>query len=317
MSALLPINARVLNVCAEYGYSTRQFNKSPMVYQSLDYKSCLFLVYQQANALPNRIANYRNHFTLFTNHNSIVIARTETTLKYSDNDAIINYDIITPNDCIDDKYRSKYKNWDISFDKISYSSSYPSLMGYQLMCSGEWWFYDRGIILNGITSYRKDYKCMSMFIYYEFHINHKVTEVNKKFNVLASSIPTIPQTVTTTTTTTTPTTETTPNNTQPKNNLVTNILQTNIPTSSSVEHNLLNLNRSLTASSLSSNILPFVNTLSRPVIRQNDTIIAPTVHCRAVVPSLFWFDERYKELCMGKIDYFLPIDYSMCKYTTT
>lgn len=309
MSALLPIDARTLNVNAEYGYSTRQFNKSPMVYQSLDYKSCLFLVYHQSAPIENRIPDFRNHFTLFRNHNSIVIARTETTLKHTDNDAIITYDIITPNPSIDDKFRSKYKNWDISFDKITYSNEYPSLVGYHLLCSGEWWFYDRGIILNGLTVYQKNYKSMSIFIYYEFHINHKITEINKKFNVLASSIPT--PTIPTTTT------EAIPRPTPPetRTNLLTNILQTNIPqaTTTTTMDSLLNLNRSLNTSSLSANILPYVNAVSRPVIRQNDTTVVPNVKCRAVVPSLYWLDERCKELSMGNIDYFRPIDY-ICKY---
>lgn len=322
MSALLPIDAKVLNVCAEYGYSTRQFNKSPMVYQSLDYKSCLFLVYQQPTPLENRISDYRNHFTLFTNHNSIVIARTETTLKHTDNDAIINYDIITPNACVDDKFRSKYKNWDISFDKISYKSAYPSLVGYSLLCSGEWWFYDRGIVLNGVTVYRKNYKCLSILIYYEFHINHKVTEENQKYNILASSIPTSPpqqqptMTVSTTDATTRPeTTTTTTTTTAPRNTLLTNILQTNIPTNPNTMDSLFNLNRSLTTSSLSADIIPFVNASSRQIIRQNDSSVVPQVKCRAVVPSLFWLDERCKELSRGNIDYFRPIDYNICKYT--
>lgn len=312
MSALLPVDAKTLNVNAEYGYSTRQFSKSPMVYQSLDYKSSLFLVYQQSMAIENRIPDYRNHFALFTNHNSIVIARTETTLKHTDNDAIINYDIITPNSSIDDKFRAKYKNWDISFDKISYKNTYPSLVGYHMLCSGEWWFYDRGIILNGLTGYRQNYKCMSMLIYYEFHINHKVTEINNKFNVLASSVPNQQVNVAEQPPSPLPTAT----QQQPKNTLLTNILQTNIPTATATDtaNSLGILNRSLNTSSLSANILPFMNTISRPVIRQNDTSVVPNVKCRAVVPSLFWLDERCKELSLGKIDYFRPVDYSICKY---
>lgn len=175
MSALLPIDAIEMNLCAEYGYSSRKFSKYPMVYQSDNYKSCLFLVYTQYEPINNRIKEYRNHFTLFRNNNSIVICRTETSLIHIDNDATINYDIIKMSINIKDRIRSNYKRkWDVSFDKIMYSNAYPNLVGYSLVCSGEWWFFDRGIILNGLTCYEENKPCQSILIYYELHIDSTI-----------------------------------------------------------------------------------------------------------------------------------------------
>lgn len=175
MSALLPLEAIEMNLCAEYGYSSRTFQKFPNVPQSNDYRSCLFLVYTQANAINNRIPKYRNHFTLFRNEDTLIICRTETTIRYEDNDAVITYEIIKPLDEIDQRYRSTYNNWIVSFDKITYSSLFPSLIGFTLVCSGEWWFFDRGIILNGKTSYVANEDVESMFIYYEKHVNYTLT----------------------------------------------------------------------------------------------------------------------------------------------
>lgn len=315
MSALLPISASELNICAEYGYSSRQFNKVPMVFQSHDYTSCLFLVYRQSELINHRIDEYRNHFTLFTNHKSIIIARTETTLIHTDNDAIITYDNITPTEKIENRFRSKYKNWDVSFDKINYTSKYPSLLGYRMLCSGEWWFYDRGIILNGLTTYECNHKCMSIFIYYEFHIDHRITRpINNNILIEAASMTTLnknPQSQQPEPTQQQQQPQPPPPAQQPQSQpqtLLESILQ-NIESAPNQEQTTVNLNRSFNASSLSSEILPYINSISRPTIRQNDSTIVPKVKCRAVIPSLFWLDERYNELKRGNIDYFKPINY--------
>lgn len=176
MSALLPIEALELNLNAEYGYTSREFSKVPNVYVSDNYKSCLILAYHQMNKIENRIKDYRNHFTLYRNDKSIIIVRTETTFVHTDNDAILIYDVITPSENIANKYRSSFKNWDVSFDKITYSGKKPeTFVGYTLIGSGEWWFYDNGIILNGISGYKRNEQCQSIFIYYELHVDHKIT----------------------------------------------------------------------------------------------------------------------------------------------
>lgn len=184
MSALLAIDAVEMNLCAEYGYSSRGFSKYPLVYQSNDYRSCLFLVYRQSERIENRLQNYRNHFTLFRSDTTIIVCRTETTLIHSDNDAIITYDVIMPSAAVCDRFRSKYKHWNVSFDKIDYTNKYPSFVGFSLVCSGEWWYFDRGVILNGLTGYEEDTSCESMFIYYELHIDY-LLQLPSESNVIS------------------------------------------------------------------------------------------------------------------------------------
>lgn len=174
MSAFLDIPAASLNLLHEYGYNTRTFLKTPRVFQSAEYSSCLFLVYKQNEPIKNRIDRYRNHFTLFRNKDSVVIVRSETTLIHTDNDAILIYDKITPSSNMADCLRSKRNDWVVSFDKIQYSNSYPSLIGYTMDCSGEWWYFDRGIILNGTTYHGQTNMCFSTFVYYEMHVDHRI-----------------------------------------------------------------------------------------------------------------------------------------------
>lgn len=170
MSAFLPIRAKRINVCAEYGYSTRTFNKRPWVVVCSDYESSMFLVYRQSAPLPNRVASYRNHFTLFRNDQTVVVVRTETTLVHQDNDAVLLYDVISPSNDERDRYRAVLDRWTVSFDRISYSNQRPSSFAeFDLVCSGEWWFFDRGIILDGVTRYDSENPCDSMLVYYELH----------------------------------------------------------------------------------------------------------------------------------------------------
>ena len=172
MSALLPLEATQLNILAEYGYSFRRFSKYPYVCSGINSTSALFLVHQHCGKSPiaNRIKNYRNHFVLYTSKDCVVIARTETTLILNDNDAIINYDIVKPLTKVTDRYRAKCSTWDISFDRIAYSADKPSsLANFEMICSGEWWYFDKGVILNGLTRYEKYKPIKSIFIYYEFH----------------------------------------------------------------------------------------------------------------------------------------------------
>lgn len=175
MSAFLPIRAKRINVCAEYGYSSRTFNKRPWVVVSTDYESCLFLVYRQPAPLPNRIARYRNHFTLFRNDRSVVVVRTETTLAHQDNDAVLLYDTIQPSPDEGERYRAILDRWTVSFDRIGYANKRPaSFADYDLVCSGEWWFFDRGVVLDGVTRYDSECPCDSMLVYYELHPKYAI-----------------------------------------------------------------------------------------------------------------------------------------------
>lgn len=292
MSALLPLSANEINVCAEYGYSNRSFDKRPWVVIADDYKSALFLVYRQTRILPNRIPRYRNHFTLFSDGKTVVVVRTETTLVHRDNDAVLTYDCIRPNDSETDRFRAKSGDWTMSFDRISYSNQRPvTFVGYELQCSGEWWFYDRGVILNGVTRYVRDSVCESMFIYYELHPMYRVTR--KPIEPSPPKLVVLPPTTTTTTTS-------------------TNVQQEFSYTKTTAVSKDREEAVATTATNLSSvptGIIPLIEGSARSVVTKNDTIRTPDVTYQAVVPSVYWFNARTNELKRGDIAYFLPLDY--------
>lgn len=284
MSALLQNEALEINLNAEYGMCGRRFNKSPQVYVSDKYTSALFLVYTQNKTLPNRIQpHYRNHFTLFANETSVVIARTETTLMHGDNDAVICYDTITPIDNIEKRRRSNYKRWQVSFDNIQYSNNPPpSFVGYTLLCSGEFWYFDRGIILNGLSSYKltsnqqQQFNSYSTFIYYELHVDHVIRR-NQMQPAAAAAIPR-------------PEIEQPEPIEMPRRNNTINPIMLSIP-------------------ALSAHLLPRLNVAAQQTINNNDNVHVPQTTARVVVPTLHWFDERQNELESGSIEYFRPYDY--------
>lgn len=304
MSALLPISAVELNLNAEYGYSTREFSKVPNVYVSNNYKSCLILAYNQSKPIENRIDDYRNHFTLFRSDDTIIVVRSETNLIHADNDAILVYDVITPTD----GFRSSYKNWNVSFDKITYSCDRPdTFVGYSLIGSGEWWFFDNGIILNGKSGHTHNKICQSIFIYYELHVDHKITmplnqslmsmppiiEAVLKFGTAPRApLPAqVPNTTTTTTNVPAAAENSTPNLSETLDNNPWSVPQFNL-------------------SSLPSSLLSNINTSARPIIRHNDSKEIKSVVNKSVIPSLFWFDARGLELFSGSIEYFKPKNFT-------
>lgn len=292
MSALLDVTACSINLLAEYGFASRQFSKTPRVYQSDSYSSCLFLKYQQKKYIPNRIPQYRNHFTLFTNAETVLIARVETTLNHVDNDAVVCYDLITPSDDVNCRMRSSYKNWDVSFDEITYSNKCEQTIDFKLMCHGEWYYFDRGIILNGISAFDPDCPCINVFIYYELHVDHKITIPSP--DSVINLIPSIgviydPSEVKKKKVTTPPTTPPpTPGSQTPSGGPA--LTPTTVVTSA-----------------FSSLLLPHLNALARPLVTTNDQTKAPKARHAAVIPSLSWFEERQKELCASNIAYFVPI----------
>lgn len=384
MSALLPIDALELNLNAEYGYTVREFSKVPHVYQSDNYKSGLFLFYHQDAKINHRIDKYRNHFTLFRNEKSIIIVRTETTFIHADNDAILTYDVITPSENANERFRSSFKNWDVSFDKITYSSKQPeTIVGYTLIGSGEWWFYDNGIVLVGKSGYKQNTKCQSILIYYELHVDHKITlpsndsllsmppvlEVvlkygnNQTSNVNASMVqqqqqqqtpirsinPELAPIKQTIDSLAKEIYEFTGTKTDAKfyyldENLNANLIKLDaIDTSDddtlrlnkrelikeiyqlsteldkrTVGENSKLTNQSLIntiqrptfmLSSIPNSLLPQINSASRPIIRKNDVVETKNIINKSVMPSLFWFNSRCKELITGNIDYFKPQDF--------
>lgn len=321
MSALLAIDTSEINICAEYGYNTRHFDKRPRVIVSDNYKSCMFLVHQQTENIPNRKEKYNNHFTLFRSVDTIVIVRTETTMVYRDNDAVLLYDVITLSSNITDRFKAEKNSWAVSFDRITYSNEKPIFNNFELISSGEWWFFDKGIILNGITKYVKDQECLNIFIYYELHPKFIVRSTSMNFanpwNFMNNNTITHPQPHGTTI-------ENNTNNTLPKQpsstlpfsysvnatndnaNLSTNA--TSNTASSNTENTPIpnNSQNSFHTSTLASTILPMLNAASRPIISKNDTIDAPDVRYQAVIPTLYWLTTRAEELTKSDISYFLP-----------
>nr|WOJ45414.1 GrBNV gp23-like protein [Apis mellifera nudivirus] len=283
MSALLALSAQTINICAEYGFSNRNFSKRPRYISAPEYVSALMLVYKHAGKiLPHRHDNYRNHFTMYRGKRDILVVRSETTLVFRDNDAILMYDRIEPSTEQTNRFRTNHEYWDISFDReITYYNQRPnSFVDYTLVCSGEWWFFDRGIVLNGITSYNPGCETTSLFIYYELHPPVRIVEP-----------------------------------------FVTPIISSNSDGggggSTTVTPNTFDYHLPMTKTPTTipkiqpQRILPFLNSTVRPTVQTNDDRIICNDHqtYEAVMPSLYWFVMRSKELNCQDISYFLPVNF--------
>lgn len=155
----------------ENGYAYRLFTRDVNFIRTNEYKSVLTMVYTCTDkylTFPNRASKtYRNHFCLYTGiDNTILVVLTETTRQLPDQDAVIEYHFIKPTNasigfCCNHK-------WTISFDKCEYNNKPPqSFSKYTLYTSGEWWYYENGIILNGVHSNVAE--SVSCIIYLELH----------------------------------------------------------------------------------------------------------------------------------------------------
>lgn len=308
MSVLLNTSASEINVCAEYGYSVREFSKQPRVLVCNDYQSCFMMAHYQDSILPNRHPDFRNHFTLFRGKDSILVVRVETTLVYNDNDAVLTYDLIrVSNDSTDRMRASSNVGWDLSFDRnIEYSNERPpNFTDYQLVGSGEWWFFDRGVILNGITKYVEDCNCLSLFIYYELHPKFVLRRTIKSQTLPA------------------PLAKPSANrflysSSGPKtsshgiDNRETQLGGDNDDAISEKSNGRDEIVRPIPTLN-SQTMISMVNTSSRSLIRANEQVKAPDVEYQSVVPSLFWLKTRNAELRRCDISYFLPQNYK-CAY---
>lgn len=308
MSALLNTSAVEINICAEYGYSVRDFSKQPRVLVSGDYKSCFMLVHYQDTILPNRHPDFRNHFALFRGTNSILVVRVETTLVYNDNDAVLTYDTIRVSDEKLDRMRASSKlDWDLSFDRnIDYSNTRPdNFTDYELVGSGEWWFFDRGIILNGITKYVENCNCLSLFVYYELHpkfvLRHKPAIAPPTVVKLTQLAPTVASRFLYRSG------ETQQQQQQPTAS------SSNSNSTGEDDQNEQKINNAPIPTLNPQTMVSMVNASSRPIIRSNEQVQAPDVEYQTVMPSLFWLNERNTELRRCDISYFLPHNYP-CAY---
>lgn len=173
MSILFPNNEySQIDLNREYGYSTRKFYSKPRVVQADNYDSALFLCWRNSNkkrcsSLPQRLYSYRNHFTLYHNANlsRICLIRAETTALVQDNDAILLYDWLTFSSSMGAKVMPR---WLVAYEKsIGYSSVQSSSdnneetnlfnSNWHLVAWGEWWYFDKGIILCGSSIFDHDF----------------------------------------------------------------------------------------------------------------------------------------------------------------
>lgn len=364
MSCLLNISANKIDMGTEYGYTTRQFAKTPRVPVTDNFKSCLFLFYKQHAAINNRIKNYRNHFNLYTNRkNTIIIVKTETTLIIPDNNSILTYDTLTLSDKEADRFRTNNigyasNNWDVSFDRITYSAKKPeSLSKFELLISGEWWFFDKGVVLLGKTSFVPRMTCLNVLIYYELHPRYRVfpslpfmssikppwskfsqtedffnshgplpdiaSDPLKNLNPFSFNIDTSAKNfslgngnfankTTALNSEINEKSQETTNNTSP--NTAANSPENSGQNGDDNNNSSSNNNEASAAqrytelSSLNSKILPTINSTFSPFITKNDKIEYPNIQYKAIMPSLYWFHERERELMNGNISYFLPVN---------
>lgn len=281
MSCLLPIVANEINLIRENGLTIREFSKIPTYPEYNTYDSCAFLMYKTDTKLNYfDTKDYRNHFTLYVSGDSIVIVLTETTLIHTSTDVALNFHVIKPTSAS----RVFEDKWSISFDKIDYSKERPNNFScYRLHSSGEWWYFDHGIVLNGLSAdLNSDIK--SVFIYFELHppdsfymkLNNKPS-VSFLNNLNLSSLKA--------------NTESNPNS----NN------DTTPRTSESTSNESINKNI-FTVSSLPDIFASRVNkTLN---LKQTNNTVPIKGKLQNIIPPLYWFETRAKELETSNIEYF-------------
>lgn len=210
MSAFLTEPARPLDLTVEYGCTTRIFSRLPYVVRAGSYVSLLIFVYRQVAPLGHRMYPYRNHYALYTNATTVLICRTETTIDYNGaNDAVLVYDIIRPVADASQRYRTTVDTdageWAVSFDSIQHSTDATGIDwgDYTLQCAGEWWYFDNGVVLNGLSTYRPTEMCHSVLVYYELHTHFHLLGPNcdrgsegpsaAATTILVSNRPIVPQ----------------------------------------------------------------------------------------------------------------------------
>lgn len=328
MSCLLTnVAASPIKINDQVGFTTREFTRNVKVPVAPDYASCLFIVLESKIRLPNRRHAYRNHFTLYRTTNSVIVARTETTQKFVDNDAVIKFDRIRPkHDQMMSRATLVNGRVNVSYDIIDYANDMPACIkheNFELLYSGEWWHFEKGTILNGMSRYHSDTPTQHVLIYYELHPkiliqNHKSVptkplhpetqlllnsnnashyqrSTDVKINdsdreLLFDSIS--PQ-------------HQPDKNTSYLEQLVSNIQQRVNYTYSQDE--IIEDPITAMAPALDPNLVGSVlNNLQQTLILHNDQEYVNKPLNSAVVPCLYWFNKRIGELDKADISYFLP-----------
>lgn len=304
----------------ESGYSYRSFTRDVNFIRTNEYKSVLTMVYTCINpsiVFPNRMGRkYRNHFCAYTGlDNSILIALTETTRQLPDQDAVVEYHYIKPNNaaigfCCDRK-------WCVSFDKCIYKNQLPeSFSNYTLYSSGEWWYFENGLILNGVEN--SEYNSCNCLIYLELHPTYSIKSDNKLINSKLSTISALSHQSAPTflreflnsqsfNTQKSPTPHQNELNNQTTNDIRATILDDLVNNEQQISSSVpmtANVNSLIQPS----NILPFANSIVGPSnhVINNDRENAPDKVLQNLLPSLWWFKIRDCELKKGDIGYFIP-----------
>lgn len=256
-------NNENLDINKDYGILSRVFNSTPRMIKYVSCSSSFFMIYVSNKILPHRKTPYRNHFVLYKKNKTLVIALTETLLDVGDILPIIEYDIIT----VEESKKNLCGNWYLSYDKISYSCNLNvDLQEFDIVSSGEWWYFDKGRILNGINE-NDEYNYISFFIYYELYPSKiDVTKTN-----------------------------TIPSNKPPKDGTFTDAIQL-----------ILQKNDIDTTTSTTITTSPIINDQYLPVvnniIKENGDVGRSLFE--TVVPSAYWLMERDLELQSKDISYF-------------
>lgn len=269
----------------------------------------------------------------------ILICRTETTQVYVDNDAIILYQRIGISK--DESMRftnNDISEWAVSFDKnITYSNSEPTDFDkFELLCSGEWWYFDRGVVLNGLTryvQYESDVQtsnfnyvdaivetcnaqplplianlCKSIFIYYELYPELEITKRKQAqskaslFRFPINANDTAAAAVSATSTAAAAKTQTMVQVVSRDHlGFLQSLLQSNSTQMPEVQSDLR-------FSSVDPQITPIANSFAQETMSHvNDNTQTPTMTYQNVVPARFWFLERSREFRSNCIDYFTTI----------
>lgn len=315
----ISIPKKTIDILKENGINTRTFSKVPHVPDVDDYTACMFLTYTSETILPKTNANYRNHFCLYTNdqskmsEKSIIIVRSETSLIFPDTDAILQYQKITPittqtvREC----------QWDICYDKIKYNNEKPkSFKNFYLNCSGEWWYFDKGVILNGTYVDKQTQTEYTKFIYYELKPKFAISKTQKtqtpqlvlkssnEFSDFLSNLNRLGTTLNPaekTTVTDIPTKTTTA--ISEKNN--TKIVSTN-ETNQIVQncHTKADELQTETIDVLPSNFTNYFTLSNQSIITQNYSTKVLINKYQCIIPSLFWLNQRNEELKRKDLSYF-------------
>lgn len=317
-----------LNISKELGTITREFTGTVQFNNSTNYTAMLSLFYVNKNSkvkFPNRRTPYRNHFCLYTdNSGGVVIVRSETTRRHKDRDAVLYYNVVTTTEkslgqcCVG--------SWFVSFDRCAHSVLKPrSFRTYTLCCAGEWWYYEKGVVLNGVIG---DRSCLAYYEFYDENMlrNERAIEAQRQAAVFAASRRKR------TFHTEYPEISLKPNGygSDKLNFLITNIkipkLATLLDSDGDVPDNVLydadDVDDTVVVESRQTSsdavVVNSTNAIKRKVSDDTDTAVGkltPTdtrpeknhfITVESVMPSAYWFNCRHVELKTGDISYFYP-----------